>query len=81
MQVARHTLQGLQIPEHGAEVAADGQFRAVPVDRLAASLEAPLNIPSSLRRTMSAKESVRKENSMTIYLNAGGRPGFAPFVR
>jgi len=30
---------------------------------------------------MSAKESVRKENSMTIYLNAGGRPGFAPFVR
>jgi len=30
---------------------------------------------------MSGKESLRKENSMTIYLNAGARPGLAPFVR
>ena len=30
---------------------------------------------------MSGNGSVRKENGMTIYLNAGGRPGFAPFVR
>ena len=30
---------------------------------------------------MSAKELVRKENGMTIYLIAGGRPGFTPFIR
>ena len=30
---------------------------------------------------MSGKDSVRKESGMTIYLSAGGRPGFAPFVR